>query len=156
LAKILIMRGLPGAGKSTWVKENYPDACICSADGYFLNENGDYVFDGEKISEAHAWCLRSFAETLSSIDRGESDSPDVVIVDNTCIRAWEISPYYNLASAYGHQVSIIQVDCDVPTAHSRNVHGVPLERVETMHQGLSSEELPPFWEVQVVPWEDAN
>jgi len=147
LARILIMRGLPGAGKSTWARRNHPDAHICSADTFFVGEDGEYRFDGERISEAHAWCLRSFAEILSSMEGG---SPEVIIVDNTAIRAWEISPYYNLARAYGHEVRIVHVSCDIPTAHERNIHGVPLERIEKMDQDLLSEELPPFWTVEAV------
>jgi predicted kinase len=144
------MRGLPGAGKSTWVRRNHPDAHICSADSFFVGEDGEYRFDGDRISEAHAWCLRNFAEVMASIEEDGNLTPGVVVVDNTAIRAWEISPYYNLARAYGHDVKIIHIRCDIPTAHERNIHGVPLERIEKMDQGLVSEELPPFWSVEVV------
>lgn len=150
MAIVLIMRGLPGAGKSTWVRRNHPDAHICSADSFFVGEDGEYRFDGDRISEAHAWCLRNFAEVMASIEEDRNRKPDVVVVDNTAIRAWEISPYYNLARAYGHDVKIIHIRCDIPTAHERNIHGVPLERIEKMDQGLISEELPPFWSVEVV------
>ena len=150
MANIYIMRGLPGAGKSTWARRNYPEAHVCSADTFFLDDEGVYRFDGTLISQAHASCLRGFAEILASIARDPSKSPEVVIVDNTAIKAWEISPYYNLAKAYGHESRIIHVKCDAETAHSRNVHGVPLERVEKMDDGLACEELPVFWMVEIV------
>lgn len=144
------MRGLPGAGKSTWVRLNHPDAHICSADNFFLDDNGIYRFDGALISEAHAYCLRDFVEILSSIEREEVDSPEVVVVDNTAIRAWEISPYYNLAKAYGHEVKIIQLMCDSETAYSRNIHGVSMDRVESMAVILTREDLPEFWVLETV------
>ncbi|MCK4806192.1 MAG: ATP-binding protein [Candidatus Aegiribacteria sp.] len=150
MAKIYIMRGLPGAGKSTWAHENHPGAHVCSADSYFVDDEGVYRFDGTLISEAHASCLRGFAEILASIERVSENSPEVVVVDNTAIRAWEISPYYNLAQAYGHEVKIVHVKCDAETAHSRNIHGVPLERVEKMDDGLVCEKLPAFWTVDTV------
>lgn len=150
MATVLIMRGLPGAGKSTWARRNHPEALVCSADSFFLDEDGTYRFDGERISEAHSWCLRNFAEIMSSMDGDGHDPSAVVIVDNTAVRAWEISPYYNLASAYGHEVKVVQLSCDVQTAHERNIHGVPLDRIEKMDQGLCSEELPPFWTVVTV------
>ena len=103
------MRGLPGAGKSTWIRENYPQAYVCSADNFFLDDEGVYRFDKTLISEAHTSCLREFAEILVSIARDPANSPEVVVVDNTAIMAWEISPYYNLAQAYGHTVKIIHI-----------------------------------------------
>lgn len=148
MASVVIMRGLPGAGKSTWVRENLPDAVICSADSYFVNDEGEYIFDGTRLPEAHGECLRTFTETVSAIHAGD---PAVVVVDNTGIRAWEISPYYNLARAYGHDVKIVHLQCDHEIAHGRNVHGVSKERVEQMDQSLDSEELPVFWNVEVVP-----
>jgi len=144
------MRGLPGAGKSTWARENYPQAHVCSADSFFLDAEGVYRFDETLISEAHASCLRGFVEILAAIANDPKSSPEVVIVDNTAIRAWEISPYYNLAQAYGHDTKIIHVKCDAETAHSRNIHGVPLERVEKMDDNLTCEELPTFWTVEIV------
>jgi predicted kinase len=144
------MRGLPGAGKSTWVSRNHPDAHVCSADSFFVGEDGEYRFDGDRISEAHAWCLRRFAGIMASMEEDAGSLPDVVVVDNTAIRAWEISPYYNLARAYGHDVKIVHICCDIPTAHQRNIHGVPLERIEKMDRGLLDEELPSFWSVEVV------
>lgn len=150
MAKVYIMRGLPGAGKSTWARENHPGAHVCSADRFFLDESGIYRFNCDFISEAHASCLRGFAEILVSIKSNPEDSPETIVVDNTAIKAWEIAPYYNLARAYGHEVKIIQILCDAEKAHSRNIHGVPLDRVEKMDDALSREELPSFWSVETV------
>jgi len=144
------MRGLPGAGKSTWVLENHPDARVCSADSFFIDEKGIYRFDGSLIPEAHASCLREFTKMLLSMETGEADYPETLVVDNTAIRAWEISPYYSLGEAFGHEVKIVHVRCDAETAHCRNIHGVPLEQVERMDDGLSCEQLPAFWTVEIV------
>ncbi len=84
-------------------------------------------------------------ETVSAID---STDLSVIVVDNTGIKAWEISPYYNLARAYGHEVRIIHLECDCDTAHRRNIHGVPLERVEQMGERLAREELPASWNIE--------
>ena len=144
------MRGLPGAGKTTWIRNNIPDAFICSADNYFLDEAGIYKFDCLFISEAHESCLKCFAEILISHKDETENEHLVIVVDNTAIRAWEISPYYNLAKAYGHDVKVVSIKCDSDLAHSRNIHGVPLERVEKMDEGLIGETLPSFWNVEVV------
>ena len=150
LAKVIIMRGLPGAGKTTWIRNNLPDAFICSADNYFLDEEGVYKFDSLLISEAHESCLKCFSEILTSDEEDAEKESLVIVVDNTAIKAWEISPYYNLAKAYGHDVQVVHIKCDSDLAHSRNIHGVPLERVEKMDEDLISETLPSFWNVEVV------
>lgn len=150
MAKVFIMRGLPGAGKTTWIRNNLPDALICSADNYFLDEEGIYRFDSLFISEAHESCLKGFTEILTSHENMAENESLVIVVDNTAIRAWEISPYYNLAKAYRHDVKVVHIKCDSDLAHSRNIHGVPLERVEKMDEGLVSETLPSFWNVEVV------
>ena len=144
------MRGLPGAGKTTWIQNNLPDAFICSADNYFLDEKGIYKFDSLLISDAHESCLKCFAEIMTSQENKAENESLVIVVDNTAIRAWEISPYYNLAKAYRHDVKVVHIKCDSDLAYSRNIHGVPLERVEKMHEGLVTENLPSFWDVEVI------
>jgi hypothetical protein len=115
-----------------------------------VDNDGIYRFDSALIAEAHASCLRQFAKILVSMEENVDNSLEIVVVDNTAIRAWEISPYYSLAEAYGHDVKIIHVSCDAETAYSRNIHGVPLERVEKMDDGLATEALPVFWTVETV------
>ena len=61
MEKVLyIVRGIPGSGKSTFAKtlggQHY------EADMYFIDEEGNYKFDGTKIKDAHKWC-QSFVET---------------------------------------------------------------------------------------------
>ncbi|MBD3277595.1 MAG: AAA family ATPase [Candidatus Aegiribacteria sp.] len=150
MASIFIMRGLPGAGKSTWVSRNCPDAHVCSADDFFVGEDGVYRFDGELIPQAHALCLRRFVSCMESLSGNASDGPDSIVVDNTGLRAWEIAPYYSLGEAYGHSVEIVHVECDSETALARNVHGVSRERMQEMSENLKNEELPSFWKLRRV------
>ena len=48
---MFIMRGLPGSGKSTIVRhirdkyQPITDVVVCSADDYFLQEDGNYNYD---------------------------------------------------------------------------------------------------------------
>lgn len=139
-AKVVIMRGLPGSGKSHYAKNNFPGAITLSSDHYFINSDGEYVYDPAKIGSAHAWCFKSFIKCLT-----EASSSDVLVVDNTNISAVEIAPYVMAANAFGvRDVHIITVECDPIKAHSRNAHGVPLETVQKMAAGLELP-LPPWW-----------
>lgn len=139
-AKVVIMRGLPGSGKSHYAKKNFPGAITLSSDHYFINSDGEYVYDPAKIGSAHAWCFKSFVKCLM-----ECVSIDALVVDNTNISAVEIAPYVMAANAFGvKDVSIVTVQCDPKKAHARNKHGVPEDIILKMAAGLELP-LPPWW-----------
>jgi predicted kinase len=148
------MRGLPGAGKTTWIRLNLPGAHVCSADSFFMGDDGVYRFDGSRLTEAHNHCLRCFTETVAGLSCRTDALPSTIVVDNTGISAWEISPYYNLARAFGHDVRVVHIDCPPGKAHLRNVHGVSIERIGEMDRKMASEKLPAFWNVQIVNFEE--
>lgn len=149
MKKVIIMRAIPGSGKSTFAKQLAKEvdkaggsAKIVSADDYFYNlGEGKYKFDVTKIGDAHAGCMRAFIEALQT-------DVNVVIVDNTNLGIPEISPYRLVAAAYGYPVEVKQVEEDVDVAASRNQHGVPADAIERMHQYMKTEEekYPPFYE----------
>lgn len=117
MKKVIIMRGVPGSGKSTYIKNNFPDAIVCSADKFF-EQNGEYKFNRELLGEAHHWCLRTFCSHLLQC-------ANLVVVDNTNISTWEIAPYAQMALAHVYGLEIITLKVNPEVAHSRNVHGVP-------------------------------
>jgi hypothetical protein len=55
-AYVIVCRGLPGAGKSTYVATLSPGAVVCSADSYFVGPDGAYRFDPAKLGQAHEAC----------------------------------------------------------------------------------------------------
>lgn len=146
MTTVIIMRGIPGSGKSTWVEENEPDSHYCSADRYFVGEDGVYRFNPANIGEAHKSCMRHFLDALFFCE--EIDHEFNVVVDNTNTQLWELSPYMAVALARGHKVKIVTVHCDFTTAAERNTHGVPEQAVKAMFERF--EHIPPFWEVEKV------
>lgn len=154
--QVVIMRGLPGSGKSTWVrsqlaKPEFKQWMSVSADDYFI-VGSTYRYDPKKIGEAHASCLRRFVAELYSM---RPEAPGGVFVDNTNTTTVEIAPYYALSLAYGAGVKIVRTNCffEVPT--TRNVHGVPASTVWRMYQNLLSERLPPHW-VEEIIWTESG
>lgn len=115
--KVVIMRGIPGSGKSTYAGMNYPDALTVSADNYFM-VNGIYQFDPKKLGIAHATCFRQFLDGLTQ-------GVETIVVDNTSTTVSEISPYHLGACAFGYDHEIVTMECSVDVAMRRNVHGVP-------------------------------
>lgn len=139
---VVILRGLPGAGKSTWIKNNLPSgAVVCSADKYWETPDGEYKFVQERIGEAHRWCQEMFARAIGA---GE----DLVVVDNTSITIREIQPYYNLAVTSGYTVRIVRLEVDPEVAVSRNIHGASRDVIMVRAKLLNLITLP--WEEEIV------
>ena len=121
MEKILyVVRGCSGSGKSTFAKtlggQHY------EADMYFIDEEGNYNFDGSKIKDAHKWC-QSFVETDMVLEYPK------IVVSNTFTQEWEMEPYFKLAKEYGYTVFTILVE----NRHGGvNQHGVPEDKLQMM------------------------
>lgn len=121
MKSLFLLRGCPGAGKSTLAKAI--GGSHVETDMFFMKDN-EYKFDPLLLKEAHEWCKKT-AETAMS--RGE----DKVVVSNTFTRKWEMSAYYELAEKYGFTVFSLIVE----NRHGgKNVHGVPDERILQMKE----------------------
>ena len=130
MAKVIIMQGVSGAGKSTWIKKNHPKALVCSADHYFLDKNGKYNFRAEDLGKAHQECLKKFLHELHDLWDGYERPP--IIVDNTNCALWEMAPYVQAGAAFGWKVEVVRLVCDPAIAAGRNAHGVPEKSVKGM------------------------
>ena len=146
---VVIMRGCQGSGKSTYVKDNFTNAdFVVSADSYF-EVNGVFRFDGSKLQEAHNRCLRLFVDT---VQRGVQ----TVVVDNINSLPVHFAPYGALAEAYGYRVRVVTLMIDPEKAAARNIHGVRLKKVLSVHQDVWKRlgTIPNRWESRVLNWTD--
>jgi tRNA uridine 5-carbamoylmethylation protein Kti12 len=138
---VLIMRGLPGSGKSTVARElakAVPDSLIVSADDFFMGG----PIDVKALGHAHAFCQKKFAEALRN-------GTELVIVDNTNTTKGEIRPYAEKALEFGYELNVMEVPCDVETSVARNVHNAPRATIEKMAHNLANSPLDPSWNVVV-------
>ena len=122
---VTVLRGISGAGKSTYTKANHPNATVCSADKYFIGQDGVYRFDGSKLGRAHDWCKAQFLNALQVSD-------DDIVVDNTNTTMRELKYYVDTATEYGYELNVVRLVVDPKIAAARNLHGVPAVKVQQM------------------------
>lgn len=147
--RLVVMMGLPGAGKDFWIKQKMPKAdVVASADDFFM-QDGVYKFDPKKLKEAHGSCVRKVVEALQA-------KTELVVVSNTNINITELSPYVALGEAYGAEVTIICLKIDPLTAEKRNVHGVGGPTLDRMWIALENtlDLRPARWDMTVFEWNE--
>jgi predicted kinase len=153
MKRVVVLRGIPGSGKSTFVESQSgpDDMVVASADHYFLDEFGVYNFDASKLPEAHGQCLRVFLMAVL-------DGCSLIVVDNTNISTTEISPYMAIAAAYGYAAEIVTIDCPLDVALQRQTHNVPEQTMRRMSARYESEAqaFPPWWKHTAVDYTDVE
>lgn len=120
---VIILRGVPGSGKSTFAKfllDTHAVSYHCETDKYFYNEAGEYVFDPSKLAENHNKCFKQFCYYL------ENDNKNIV-VSNCNLQKWEFERYEKAAKDAGFNVFVLALNGGFD-----NVHGVPLQKIETL------------------------
>ncbi len=116
-AKLVIIRGVPGSGKTTkactlGIPDHY------EADMWFAVHGG---FDSSFLRQAHAWC-RDMVEAALIAGRP-------AVVANTFTRLWELEPYVDMAESLNIPVEVIRMG-----NRFESVHDVPAAKVEEMLQ----------------------
>ena len=122
---LYLLRGLPGAGKSTLASQ-LSDVHF-EADMYFTNESGQYLFNAADLKKAHAWCQSEVENAM--ILNHTSGINERIAISNTFTQAWEMEHYFKLAETYGYRVFSIIVE----NRHGgENLHSVPEDKIEEM------------------------
>lgn len=122
--ELMLIRGISGAGKSTFAKSI--GGVHYEADMYFM-KNGEYQFDVTLLKDAHSWCQTQVSNSM--ILNLSANINERIVVSNTFTQEWEMKPYFELAEKYGYRVySLI---CE--NRHGGvNEHGVPEDKLEIM------------------------
>lgn len=99
---LIIMRGLPGSGKSTRAKSLATGGEIHSTDNFFM-KGGKYVYRPELISQAHEWNEKA---AIAAMIQGVSP----VVIDNTNIKRRFVEPYVKVARQLGYEIQVAEPD----------------------------------------------
>ena len=142
---MIIMRGIPGAGKSTKAKELVGNGIIHSTDEV-IEAMGDYreffavMVESKDYSALHEAHGTNFKNAKASMKAGISP----VIIDNTHIKANEAKKYVVDALKMGYADANIQIvdvgtgGLDAEALFERGTHGVPLDKLKSMIDSYNS------------------
>lgn len=129
--KILyLIRGLPGSGKTTFAKSIWASGIIFETDQYFIDRDGNYNFNPNKLEEAHKWCNTQVKNAMD-LNKIKNQYYPEIIVSNTFTTEKEMKPYFDLASEYGYKV----VSLIIENRHNnKSIHNVPAKTMEKMQK----------------------
>lgn len=159
----LVMRGVPGAGKSTFVQkvrdavisnEDEPSFNVASfsADSYRM-VGDQYVYNPKDNPIVHGHCLRHFTYAaqsgLLSAEEGLTKRP-VLICDNTNVNLQDSAPYMAVAAAFGWTPVLVTISAKPEVAGPRNLHSVPQSSVDRMANNLDFGSIPYQWEHVII------
>ncbi len=133
--RCVILRGMPGSGKSTFTRQLGEEAIVCSADHYF-ERSGEYVFNPSMLFLAHKICRNKFQ---AAVDAGAP----LVVVDNTNIKYKDWKDYLTYALEHGYHVTVAEAqECDIDVLIARGAHNVPRQTYEKMLNDYKTFEIP--------------
>jgi predicted kinase len=134
----IILRGLPGAGKTTLIqyleKQYTQQASVCSADHFWYGSNPhtpeNYKFDITKLSQAHGSCKSAVTKALNG-------RKPLIIIDNTNIRIREYKDYIKMAVDKDYELlSHAITGMSAEDSMKLTLHGVPLDTCKKMLQAF--------------------
>lgn len=129
--KLLIIRGLPGSGKSTFADflcSIIPNAKRFETDDYWYDKDGNYNFDFSKIGLAHK-------DNENKVEQAMIDKVPYIIVSNTSTKESEVNTYIKLAQKYDYDYNVITKENWLGT---KNIHNVDDKTLSKMANNLKN------------------
>ena len=146
---LLLMRGAPGAGKTTWIEEHdlkpyslSPDDIRVLCSSTELQPTGDFKISQERENENAVWDIL-FKILEHRMSRGE-----FTVIDATCSKTKDIQRYKDLAQSYRYRMFIVDfTDIPLETCLAQNkmrpeVKQVPSNAIRNIYARFATQKVP--------------
>lgn len=131
---LILLQGCPGAGKSTWVKENNLESFTLCKDTFRIMAG--CVSGGEILQS----CNKLVRETIYMFLEARLKNGKFTVIDETNIFYTTVKKYSEMAAKYGFKVIVIKFNADIDTLFQRNVNRgykrVPENLIENMYDQM--------------------
>jgi hypothetical protein len=120
--RLIIVRGIPGSGKTTFANVRFPNCLHLENDMYHVR-NGSYEWSAKNQDDAIKWCIDM---TIISLRRGMD-----VVVSNTFTKTRYVDTYRRIADIIGCGFEVYRM-----FGRFQNVHGLSESLVENFRSGF--------------------
>lgn len=139
---LLLMRGVPGSGKSTFIKEHGLEPYTLSADALRL------LYSAPVMNVAGSWCISPRFDNqvwplLMKLLEERMKRGCFTVIDATNIRGRDMTAYKKLANEYKYRIYVVDfTDVTLEEAKARNLQReeykqVPETVIERMYAQLA-------------------
>jgi len=132
---VWIMVGLPGAGKSTYIKEKLPKSISIVSQDYIRQELGimkDDIHKAIGTTEQEKEVTKINDERVEKLIKDRKD----FVIDNTNVKVGRVENYYNRLKKLGANVKIVVVDTPVDICIKRRNDCIPENVIKQMNLGV--------------------
>lgn len=127
--QLVIIRGAPGSGKTTFAETYLHKWNLVEADQFFTFSASGYCFDGRVIREAHKFAQE---RTKMALLHGLP-----VVVANTFTREWEVRPYLEMCRKRGIGFAVVHMLNGFVNKHG--VHAGKIQQMRDDYQPTAKE-----------------
>lgn len=146
---LLLMRGAPGSGKSTWIKNNNleqytlsPDTLRVMCSSLELQPTGDFKVSQDGNNEKVVW------NVLFTLLEHRMEKGEFTVIDATCSKTADINRYKELADQYRYRMFIVDfTDISLETCLAQNkmrpdYKQVPSEAIKNIYARFATQKIP--------------
>lgn len=146
---LLLLRGAPGCGKTTWIKEHHlerytlsPDDLRILCSSTELQATGEFKISQNRDNENQVWKIL-FNLLEYRMSRGE-----FTVIDATCSKTKDMQQYKDLADAYRYRMYIVdftKVPLETCLAQNKmrpEIKQVPQKSIENIYARFATQRIP--------------